>query len=190
MKAAVLLFLAFMGMVHQILAQLKCDIPNDKVNASDSVTLIDPYRTPNGLFQNGSGQWTWTVATQSSSGTSNGSPTIGQVLRLNVDPVPNLLAANSSYIGCGVIVHGLSHQKRVNGQSDTGGRCDGSLSAACRDGLVSLVEQHARTAPFDAGIYKQPQDICRNLRDLGDGNIIKSCEGDFDEGTWFEPFRK
>lgn len=193
MKTLSFILLVVAGIFSPCLAQLECNIENTQVNASDSVTMDNPFQTPAGMFQNGSGQWTWTIATQSGvrNGEGNGSTTtIGQVLRLNVDPVPNLLSANSSYIGCGVIIHGLSHSKRVEGQKDTEGRCDASLSATCRDTLVGLAEQRTRGHMFEAGQDKQPQDLCKALTDLGDGNPINSCKDDLSEHAWFEPFRK
>src|SRR5436305_4373196 len=57
------------------------------VNASSSQTLIDPFRTPVGLFSNGSGNWTWHLATTSYATTPGGNASgIEQALWLDISP--------------------------------------------------------------------------------------------------------
>lgn len=189
-----LLFLSASVLVAVSQAELQCQLENRFVNASDSISFWDPFRTPTGLFRNGSGEWTWTLATQS--GALSGNDTlVSQVLRLNVVPEPDLLfdrygpniPLNEQYTGCGVIAHGLRHDVRVRGQNDTSGTCSGSLSAPCRERLRFLAEEKARRELF-LGVDAESK--CRSLETLGDGGEIQECAEDFVDDWWLESFGK
>ncbi|KAF2023067.1 hypothetical protein EK21DRAFT_95215 [Setomelanomma holmii] len=48
-------------MLGIVAAQLTCSIPNTHRNASDHITLQDPFPFPLQILPNGSGTWTWTL---------------------------------------------------------------------------------------------------------------------------------
>lgn len=180
-----LLLFSLPFLLHGTAAALSCNLPNSLVNASDTQTFIDPFRTPTGVFSGGSGEWNWTLATQSSPPRGNDT-LISQVLRLNVSPEPNLASPDLGYIGCGIIAHGLKYESRVRGQNDTSGNCGSVLNTDCQNALLSGVEYSVKTSR--PGGWEP----CEQLRLIGNGpnHLPKQCGDDFDRDGWLEPFRK
>ena len=86
------------------------------------------------------------------------------------------MAPQLSYIGGGVITHGLEHSTRLRSQNDTQGHCD-IISARCRSTLLRLAEQRATTHLFEH--ITKTQELGDNFRDLGDGRGILECDEDF-----------
>jgi hypothetical protein len=91
------------------------------INASYEQLIRDPFRTPTGLFSNGSSDWKWNIATITHNLTSQGTKgTVQQNVWLETEFFIDLTSPTLGYTGCGAIIHGLTYAATVNGQSDSG----------------------------------------------------------------------
>ncbi|KAF2120028.1 hypothetical protein BDV96DRAFT_683574 [Lophiotrema nucula] len=177
----------------------RCGIANGLVNATDYTIFEDPFKTPDGLFANGSGTWNWTLATQTS---TRDSANISQVLHLSIDPQPDFFDQDV-YVGCGVIIHGLAYDRQVAGQASASGGCEPSkectdqseprngcknaLLDSCSKRLGDLAQRAALEYGFWTGVQTTPSDACIALEQL-DLKSVVDCKDHFNANVWLEPF--
>ena len=188
-------YLAFLGLAlvdlsFQATNTSQCSpSPEVFVNATGSATLQDPFRTPTGPFVNGSGQWTWNIATESyADPTSNMS--VRQALWLDITPPQSLSSPDLGYLGCALVVHGLKQSTIVKGQNDNG-TCGSMLSADCTSTMVKDTAQYAQL--LSASTAVSAEEICLGFRTHNiwpAHGVPDNCAGDFQDHAWVEGFRK
>ena len=168
-----------------------------RTNASASIKLVDPFRTSGGPFQNGSGNWTWTLATVSHND-QKGNGTVEQRMWLDIKPRIDLQASNLGFVGCGAIFHGLTHDQLVQGQDDDG-YCNTILDDECRSALLQRSGTAAVDLSSDAPVSPELQndaitaiDLCRNLAFLNIDNnqsgFPSQCSKYFTKEAWIQTF--
>jgi hypothetical protein len=116
------------------------------IHASYEQLIRDLFRSPTGLFSDGSSDWNWNIATTTHNLTSHGTKgTVQENLWLETESFIDLTTPTLGYMGCGAILHGLTYAATVNGQSDDG-FCSSLLSINCTTAIAQSVINTATLA--------------------------------------------
>ena len=158
------------------------------INASLEYVIRDPFRTPSGLFQSGSSDWIWNIATTSYNLTNTGKTgSLSQNLWLETESAIDLTSPTLGYTGCGAILHGLTYAATVNGQSDNGS-CLTLLSLDCKHAIQQAVITAAEKA---SDLTSQPGNggvgvvtLCQNLN----FGIPQACDAFFEKSAYVQTF--
>ena len=158
-------------------------------NTTGSHTLIDPFRTPNGNFSNGSGNWTWNIGTESYNSSAPSTTSIRQLLWLKVEPLTNYFPHDPYHIGCGLIFHGLKESVIAKGQNDTG-TCGSVLSDKCSAFLLNVTAELGKG--YSSSSNGRVDDICNLWQtdmDFQKRGAPSECSETFEKWAWIQGFR-
>lgn len=179
-------------LAHGALYPCNADIRG--INATDHITLENPFQTPTNIFSNGSGTWTWTLITKSYPVDDHNSTDLEQHLRLTIEPEADLVT-EKAYLGCGAILHGISHRSRVAGQDVVGsdavsGFCNSALAPRCQEMLLNAAKGRVFHNQFSESDSVQPDRVCDPLRNMLDFSEMSECKDEVGADWWIEPFCK
>lgn len=189
--------LAVSALISHTLGQSCGSQQNPSINASDASASLDPFNLTAGPVKvdgADAATWTWTLATTSESASQ--STSVEDRLWLDVQPPLDLTKPDFGYIGCGAILHGLTHETLLGGQNDDGS-CSSVFSSDCIRALRNKTLEMAHEISSASTIIKPSNEnssasaLCGFLEHLqpdDEPGLPAECAKSFNPGAWIETF--